>query len=112
MGVLGGQDVPIVGDIADLADDDVPDHDLLTAGFCCQSFSKAGKQGGFEDARGELFFEVVRPVHPPRASPVHMFTQDQVGACAAFYMSSSASIYRTSCLHHGYPDQLICAPCV
>eukprot|EP00959_Pyramimonas_sp_CCMP1952_P097814 2044363-Pyramimonas_sp.AAC.1 len=58
--VIEQDDVPLVGDIADLAEDDVPPHDLLTAGFCCQSFSKAGKQGGFEDARGELFFEVVR----------------------------------------------------
>jgi len=38
----------------------VPDHDLLVAGFPCPSFSIAGKQLGFSDARGTLIFDVIR----------------------------------------------------
>lgn len=38
----------------------LPEFDLLCAGFPCQSFSMAGKRGGFEDARGTLFFEIAR----------------------------------------------------
>lgn len=37
---------------------EVPQLDLYVAGFPCQSFSLAGKRGGFEDTRGTLFFNV------------------------------------------------------
>lgn len=34
--------------------------DVITAGFPCQAFSLAGYRKGFDDHRGNLFFEVVR----------------------------------------------------
>src|SRR5699024_3075847 len=48
------------GDITKIDEKGVPEHDLLVGGFPCQAFSVAGKRGGFEDARGTLFFEVAR----------------------------------------------------
>lgn len=50
------------GDIRKIDPNIIPDFDVLAAGFPCQSFSTAGKQRGFDDSRGSLFFEVVRVV--------------------------------------------------
>lgn len=41
----------------------LPDFDVLTAGFPCQSFSLSGNQKGFDDPRGNLFFDIIRIAH-------------------------------------------------
>ena len=60
--------VNIVGDITTVDEKNIPEQDILLAGFPCQAFSLAGRKKGFEDARGTLFFDVARIVkyHKPK----------------------------------------------
>lgn len=73
-----GDNHEIAGDIREVAAADIPDHDILLAGFPCQPFSLAGvskknalgRPHGFHcDAQGTLFFDVARIIehHQPRA---------------------------------------------
>ena len=54
-------------DITQVPVDDIPDCDIITAGFPCQPFSNAGSRRGVYDERGELYLECLRIIenkHP------------------------------------------------
>ena len=50
----------------------IPEFDVLTAGFPCQSFSIGGTQKGFNDNRGILFFEVARVIEAKKPKVVFL----------------------------------------
>ena len=73
----------VEGDIYDVDERKIPDIDIITAGFPCQSFSVAGNQLGFKDSRGHLFFEVIRFIHAKKLRAIllenvkHLENHDQ-----------------------------------
>lgn len=64
-------------DIRNIKDDDFPKHDVLCAGFPCQTFSKAGKQLGFADqTKGTLFFEIIKILRNKRICPNYFILEN------------------------------------
>lgn len=64
-----GGEYLVEGDIKEIDPTTIPDIDILNGGFPCQAFSVAGYRKGFDDERGNLFFEITRilEVKKPRA---------------------------------------------
>lgn len=53
-------------DIREVNAEEIPDFDLVVGGVPCQSWSIAGKRGGFEDERGNLWFECFKILRAKR----------------------------------------------
>jgi len=64
-------------DATKIRPEELPDFDLLCAGFPCQAFSIAGKRLGFEESRGTLFYEIARIAREKR--PKLLFLENVKG---------------------------------
>lgn len=58
----------VVGDVTDVCESVIPNHDVLTGGFPCQAFSRRGDRRGFDDPRGLLYLEICRVLRACRPS--------------------------------------------
>lgn len=67
-----GDSYLVEDDIRNIKIANIPDFDVLTAGFPCQAFSVAGRQRGFGDKRGNLFFEITRIIDSKRPKVVFL----------------------------------------
>ena len=58
----------VEGDLTKIDITTIPKFDVLCAGFPCQPFSKAGEQKGFDDERGNIFFDIckIANYHKPK----------------------------------------------
>lgn len=95
----------IYEDIHKLKREEVPNVDIVTAGFPCQAFSIAGHGKGFEDERGNLFFEVMRLVKeklPNYESPRVLFFENVKNLVAHDYGNTYSVILETLKKHNYY----------
>jgi len=56
------------GDINKIDGSKIPPVDIITAGFCCQDLSVAGKRAGLRGERSSLFFQVIRIIKEMRTA--------------------------------------------
>lgn len=87
------------GDITKISENEIPDHDILFAGFPCQAFSISGKRKGFDDTRGTLFFDVARII---KARQPKMFLLENVKNFARHDNGNTLKVVLTKLTKLGY----------
>lgn len=87
------------GDITKINSEEIPDFDILCAGFPCQPFSIAGKRLGFEDTRGTLFFEVARIIKEKKPSA---FLLENVKGIVSHDKGNTIKVIENILKHLGY----------
>ena len=80
-----------------VADDNLSEVDILHAGFPCQSFSVAGERKGFDDPRGQLFYQIIRIIkefgsNRPSVLLLENSPNIRVGDSGSWFIELSAQI--------------------
>ncbi|KPI83711.1 modification methylase-like protein [Leptomonas seymouri] len=111
----------LVGDITEIPTVFFPPHDVLTGGFPCQSFAKAGTAAGLHAEKGWLFYEVVRVLAATKPTAfllenVDHLTEVEAGAqlaeilCRLRYPASTAALPKTPDSSHDSGNRGVEAP--
>ncbi|ADC45878.1 DNA-cytosine methyltransferase [Methanobrevibacter ruminantium M1] len=87
------------GDISEIPANQIPDHDILCAGFPCQPFSIGGYRKGFCDTRGTLFFEIERIL---KAKKPQMFLLENVKGLTNHDKGKTFKVIKESLWNLGY----------
>ena len=87
------------GDITKIEIDNIPKFDILCGGFPCQPFSKAGFQKGFNDTRGNLFFNICKIVETHK--PMYLILEN-VRNLASHDNGNTWKVIRNSIKNLGY----------
>lgn len=87
------------GDITQVDEKNIPNHDILCAGFPCQAFSISGKKRGFQDSRGTLFFDVARIIKEKRPKVVFL---ENVKNFATHDNGNTLEVVKNTMLDLGY----------
>ena len=86
-------------DIHDVKADEIPDADIIMGGFPCQAFSIAGYRKGFEDERGDLFFELLRMINSKRPRVVFI---ENVKNLVSHDHGNTFKVIREALVENGY----------
>lgn len=89
----------IVDDIHNIEPSETPEIDILLSGFPCQAFSVAGYRKGFEDDRGDLFFETLRFIKEKKPEVVFL---ENVKNLVGHDKGNTFKVIREALEFHGY----------
>jgi len=89
----------VQGDIHHIPSGDIPDADIILAGFPCQAFSIAGYRKGFEDERGNVFFQLARVIRDKRPSFVFI---ENVKNLVGHDQGNTYKVIRETLENYGY----------
>ena len=88
------------GDITKISEEEIPDFDILLAGFPCQPFSTIGQRAGFQhETQGTLFYDVLRVIRAKRPAA---FLLENVKGLLSHDKGSTFQTIRESLIGEGY----------